>query len=163
MSTSRRSFVKSGLVLGLVAAAGFNLKNLVSAQEQSAPGRARAASLTAVPEEAKTDDVFYFKKSTFESYLNTEFVVRLGATTTTMKLVQIVDCTTSLSDKSVTIAKGECFTLIFKANRKFPKGVPIVPLEHAALGRFELFLETWKNMGDPKGTYYQAVINHSQP
>lgn len=162
MSTSRRSFVKSGVLLGLVAAAGFNLKNLVSAQERT-PGAASAASITGVPEEAKTDDVFYFRKSTFESYLNTEFVVRLGTTTTTLKLVQIVDCTASLSDKSVTIAKGECFALIFKANRKFPKGVPIVPLEHMALGRFELFLETWKNMDDPKGTYYQAVINHSQP
>jgi hypothetical protein len=162
MSTSRRSFVKSGIVVGLVAAAGFNLKNLVSAQERT-PGVASSATITSVPEEAKTDDVFYFKKSTFESYLNTEFVVRLGATTTTMKLVQIVDCSTSLSDKSVTVSKGECFALIFKANRKFPKSIPILPLEHAALGRFELFLETAKNMDDPKGIYYQAVINHSQP
>lgn len=110
------------------------------------------------------DDVFYFKKSTFDPYLNTEFRVRLGVTITRLKLIEIVDCTAPASAKGAKgQSRGDCFVLIFKANRLFPKGIPILPLQHDALGKFELSLEKWKNFTDPKGIYYQATINHSTP
>ncbi|HEY0319720.1 MAG TPA: hypothetical protein VGC66_01995 [Pyrinomonadaceae bacterium] len=163
MTTSRRKFVQSGLLAALFAGFCFDARTLVFGQEGGRRGGAGTVSST-VPDEAKMDDVFYFKKATFDPYLNTEFSVRLGVTTTKLKLVEIVDCTSGASAKGANgQSSGDCFVLIFKANRQFPKGIPILPLQHAALGKFELSLEKWKNFTDPKGIYYQATINHSQP
>jgi hypothetical protein len=162
MTTSRRKFVKSGLLAAVFAGICFDAQKQVFGQQgNSQGGRTISAS---VPNEARMDDVFYFRRSTFEPYLNTEFRVRLGVTTTTLKLVEIVDCTALPSDKAAKApSSGECFVLIFKANRKFPKSIPILPFEHDALGKFELSLEKSKSFADQKGIYYQATINHSLP
>ncbi|MBD0369449.1 MAG: hypothetical protein ICV60_01240 [Pyrinomonadaceae bacterium] len=159
MSTSRRRFLKSGILAGL--AAGFCLKEGALALAQNSgkkpdkkPDRAgKKRDRSIIPEGAKMNEVFFYTKKTFDPYLGTEFAIRTGIVTTTLTLIEVIDCSPNRKD--------DCFVLIFKADRELPKGVTILKLQHDALGKFELSLEGWKNFKDPEGIYYQAVINHA--
>ncbi len=155
MTTSRRRFLKAGVMASLLA--GFCLKEGSVAfgqkdKTKEKPPVKKKAPPQWIPDNAQRDEVFYFTKSKFDPYLNTEFTNRIGAITTRLTLVEIVDCAAG---------KGNCFVLIFKANRQLPESVPIITLQHSALGKFDLSLGKWKNFADPKGLYYQAVINHA--
>lgn len=150
MAVLRRSFLKSGLMAAL--AAGLLSKAPLIACGQDAT---RSKSLTdyfQVPYQAKTEKTFYFTKSTFDPYLNTDFTVRASRNVATLQLIKVEECKPA--------GKGECFSLTFHADREVSPLTTIHPLEHGALGEFNLFLAPTKKLNDPEGLYYVAVINH---
>lgn len=165
MTTSRRYFLKSGVMASLFAGLCFNTQILTFGQKRGVQST-QNTPLTAIPDTAKMDNVFYYTKATFDPYLNTAFRARTGRVTTTLTLVEITDCASGVSRapsrNTRRSVNSDCFILIFKADRTLPKGVTIVELEHSALGKFDLFLGNWKKWSDQKGIYYQAVINHTQ-
>lgn len=152
MSFPRRKFLKSGamaaVAVGLLAKSPF----LALAQDSNRAGRPVEHR---IPYEAKTDRVFYFTKSTFEPYLNTDFTVKAGAIVTTMRLIEVEDCKASAPKGA-----GECFSLMFRADRTLSIARTIHVFDHDALGEFSLFVSRTKKTSDPDGIYYVAVINH---
>lgn len=167
MTTSRRYFLRSGVMASLFAGLCFNTQMFALGQQRGQQST-QSTALTPIPDTAKMDNVFYYTKATFDPYLNTAFRARTGRVTTTLTLLEIADCAPGAPVSSGRISRrsvvnSDCFILIFKADRTLPKGVTIVELEHSALGKFDLFLGNWKKWSDQRGIYYQAVINHTQP
>ena len=154
-------FVRAGALAAL--SAGAMLSPLKSALAQSGdrrpnlpPQAADAAGYFRVPHEAKTENLYYFTKATFEPHLNTDFTSRLAVVVTTLRLVAIDDCPTPPS----TDGAGECFSLTFRADRELTDLTTLHVFEHAALGEFPLFVSKTKSQSDPDELYYVAVINH---
>jgi hypothetical protein len=153
MSLTRRTFLRRGSVAALFV--GLSLPSLVTALAQNAGSGApsnRSNEYFTVPQEAKRDRVFYFNKSTFEPHLDTDFVVEGGFNTTTLRLVEIEDCGEPKRD-------GECFSLMFRADRELTDVRTIHVFEHAALGKFNLFVSPTKKLSESRSLYYVAVIN----
>lgn len=156
MTTSRRKFLKWSALASLFA--GLTLKTGIFSLAQEGPPQKDSRGLFIIPEEVKRENLFHFSKSSFEPYLRSEFRIQLARTTTTLTLVQIVDCASPERNGT-----GDCFVLIFSSDKKLPEGITTPELEHDALGKFPMFLGNWKNWNDPNGTYYQAVINRTEP
>lgn len=133
-----------------------NLAGFALAQTGSNP-----AQDFAVPQEAKADAVFYYKKSTFDPYLNTTFRARARGAEVQLVLVKITDACSPVRNTLTRRARAtEGFTLLFRADAPLSDISTIHNLEHDALGRFALFLvRTSKE--DDRVLYYEAVINHA--
>jgi hypothetical protein len=157
MPISRRKFLRSSTVAALFASLA--LHPLKTAFAQKTEVKTESATTAAgpsnfqIPQEAMRDRVFYFKKSTFEPHLNTDFVVRAGVLITTLRLIEVEDCGGDAS-------AGECFSLTLRADRPLSDLRTIHVFEHAALGEFNMFVTATKKVRDPDGIYYVAVINH---
>jgi hypothetical protein len=150
MAVLRRSFLKSGLLAAL--AAGLLTRAPLIALGQDATRSKTQTDYFQIPYQAKTEKTFYFTKSTFDPYLNTEFTVRASLNVATLQLIAVDECKPA--------GKGECFSLTFRADRELSPLTTIHPFEHGALGKFELFVAPTKQTNDPDGIYYVAVINH---
>jgi hypothetical protein len=115
-----------------------------------------------VPFEAQQTPSFYFKRETFEPYLNGAFKLSAGAHSVSATLVSVRDCCTSGPKSKLLTSKSrqsDCFALVFQAQGKLTDLTTIYNVEHGALGTFPLFL-TRRN--GPGGTYfYEAVFNHA--
>jgi hypothetical protein len=114
-----------------------------------------------LPSEAAQAPAFYFKRETFEPYLNGIFKLSAGANSVEATLVSVRDCTPSAKSAKVTKKSrpSESFAIIFRAQGKLTDLTSIYDVEHGALGKFALFL-TRRN--GPQGTYfYEAVFNHA--
>jgi hypothetical protein len=150
MSVPRRTFLKSVSIAAV--AAGFLSKAPLIAHGQDSSRSASPAGYHRIPYEATTDKVFYFTKSAFDPYLNTDFTVRASLHTATLRLIAVEECKSP--------GEGECFALTFRADRTLSPLSTIHPFEHDALGEFNLFVSTTTKKTDPDGLYYVAVINH---
>jgi len=153
MSVQRRRFLKSGalaaVAVGLLSKAPLNVFGQDSTRSASQSGNYQ------IPYEAKTDRIFYFAKSTFDPYLDTDFTVRAGVLVATLRLIEVEECGTPAPKGA-----GECFSLTFRADRTLSIARTIHNFEHDALGQFDLFVSQTKMKSDPDGIYYVAVINH---
>lgn len=158
MSTSRRRFLKSGAMATLFAGVYCGSPKLVFGQQKNNQANTRNFE---VPYEAKTDPVFYFTKSTFDPHLKTDFRVQAGTITTTLTLVEVLNCAAPKT-KAAHKTSGECFSLLFKADRELSSVQTIYKLEHAALGKFSLFVERVAKQDDADNIYYEAIINRIQ-
>lgn len=136
MIISRRKFMKAGVMVA--ACAGIPLTaQFVNSQENSSR-RPQTTPATKALAPDKTDILGYYNKSTFAPYVNTEFSVRLDATRVSkITLVEVKDYA-SASNQEAT--GEECFSLFFTApsSRSFAQNT--YEVEHAALGKFSLFL-----------------------
>jgi hypothetical protein len=113
-----------------------------------------------VPFEAKQAPTFYFKRETFQPYLNGTFTLRAGANTVEATLISVRDCTQSATNKLTRRARpSECFALVFRTQSTLTDLTSIYDVEHGALGKFALFLT---RRDGPRGTYfYEAVFNRA--
>ena len=158
MPVTRRSFLKAGALTALSAGfmlnqAGFALAQTASPSDPSEDFR--------VPHEAKVDPVFYYKKTTFDPYLNTTFHARARGETIDLLLVRITDTSSSTRNTLTRKARpSESFTLLFRASATLTDITTIHTLEHDALGKFSLFLVR-ANGPEEREIYYEAVINHA--
>lgn len=155
MNVSRRRFIRSAAVCAL--ATGALLRNPLAAFGQAAGGG--AAMDFPIPYEATTSPVFHYTKATFEPYLNSIFTAA-GARSRTVELELFEIRSYSPSPVLVTARlhrQTECFSLLFRSAAPLSELTTIHKLEHAALGKFELFLTESAGRG---GYVYEAVINH---
>jgi len=113
-----------------------------------------------VPFQAKQSPLFYFKRETFQPYVNGTFTLRAGAKSVNATLTSVRDCTPRTGSKLTSKSRpSDCFALVFRAQGKLTDLTTIYDIEHGALGTFALFLT---RRDGPRGTYfYEAVINHA--
>ena len=156
MSVSRRSFIRSAAVCAL--ATGALLRNPLAAFGQAAGGG--AAFDFPIPYEAALSPVFNYTKATFEPYLKGIFLAAGGRTRTVeLQLIEIRGYAPPSGGLFITRAyrQVDCFSLLFRSAAPLSQLSSIHTLEHAALGKFDLFLTE----SVVRGEYiYEAVINH---
>lgn len=155
MSVTRRSFLKAGALTAL--SAGLALNHAGPALAQTAD----ASQDFPVSHEAKTDPVFYYKKATFDPYLNTTFRARARGGVVELVLVKIADTSAPARSKLTRRARPtESFSLLFRASGPLSAITTIHTLEHDALGKFSLYLVR-ASAPESDELYYEAVINHA--
>jgi hypothetical protein len=111
--------------------------------------------------DAKQEQTFSFKRETFEPYLNGVFKLSAGANSVEATLVRVRDCTPSARSAKVTKKSrpSDSFALVFRAGGKLTDLTTIYDVEHAALGKFPLFLT--RRDGPHGQHFYEAVFNHA--
>lgn len=156
MPIDRRGFLKTGAMSAFLALQ-VSRYNLTFGQGGVA---ADSAYDFPIPYEAQTNAVFNFRRETFEPYVGGIFRVRgTRRVPVELTLVEVRD-TSWMPDASVRGRSRACnsFDLLFHSNAPLFTLTPIYRLEHAALGRFELFLTRTRD--DRWPLVYAAVINH---
>ena len=157
MTVTRRSFLRSGAMTVLLTTVALDTIPLAFAQELRQIDPSRDFQ---VPFEAQQAPSFYFKRETFQPYLNGVFKLRAGKNSVNATLVSVRDCTPSPKSKLTSKSRpSDCFALVFRAQGKLTDLTTIYDVEHGALGTFPLFLT---RRDGPRGTYfYEAVFNHA--
>ena len=115
-----------------------------------------------VPFQAQQSPIFYFKRETFQPYVGGIFKVSAGAKSYEMKLEKVRACEPHPDGLKVTkkLRPSDCFVLVFSSPGALTDLTTIYDVEHAALGKFALFLT---RRDGPDGTFlYEAVFNHAQ-
>lgn len=162
MSVNRRSFIKSGALSALTAALGLSF--VAPALGQVKPKRRAIVSpspgLKEIPFGAQRSPLFYFTRETFQPYVGGIFTVSAGRKTVRMTLVGVTDYTPKaaarLSPRGVQPTRS--FVLKFRSADKLTNLTTIYNVQHAALGKFPMFLTRREG---PAGTsLYEAVFNH---
>jgi len=159
MKATRRSFLKSGAVTVLMAGIALELVPSAFAQSNQHPDPTKDFP---VPFEAQQSAIFYFKQETFEPYLGGVFRASAGAKTVEMTLVEVRNCAPSPQNYKVTkkpARPSECFALVFRSSGKLTDLTAIYDIEHAALGKFALFMTRRDGPGDTH--FYEAVFNRA--
>lgn len=156
MPVNRRSFLKAGAMTALSAGFLLNSVGFALAQTSSDPSKDFP-----IPHEAKTDAVFYYKKATFDPYVNTTFHARARGETVNLLLVKVTDTSSPARCKLTKRSRAsEGFSLLFRASAPLSAITTIHTLEHDALGKFSLFLVR-VSPEDSREILYEAVINHA--
>lgn len=160
MKATRRSFLKSGAMAVVMAGVALNVTPSAFAQGNSDQDPTKDFP---VPFEAQQSPLFYFKRETFQPYVGGVFKVSAGAKTVEMKLKHVRNCTPTAEAEKVTKKKPratDCFALEFSSDEALTDLTAIYNVEHAALGKFALFMT--RRDGPGKTYEYEAVFNHAQ-
>jgi hypothetical protein len=124
MSSSRRKFLKAGMLAALFAAVP--LKNVLSQSSIDKDGNPSDQS-PAVP----YDPLANYTKATFISYLNSVFQLRTVKGVVAVTLLKVDDLPAAKG--------GECFSLLFRGGSSALRQNTYT-VDHASLGTFQLFL-----------------------
>lgn len=158
INISRRKFMKAGMMLTAVAAVPLTFAKATAAQNKAGDGSLHILSGAKGPGRKQPDLVGYYDKSTFAPYVGTEFRVAVKSSKVrTITLIEIND-SPDASVKDV-FPKAECFSLMFSspAGMTFPQNT--YQVEHAALGKFALFLAPVERRTGINPEYHEAVFN----
>jgi len=157
MSVSRRKFIKSGALTALTAGVIFTAAESAFGQKKQPR---RPVSKFDVPVEAQQNPVLYYDRATFEPYIGGTFIGRdARGRAIELKLVSVTEFKAKARPTITTGAtrETESFSLTFSASNSLPEFTSIHVIEHAVLGKFDLFLQ---RAGDNSQLVYQAVITH---
>lgn len=164
MPINRRSFLKSGALSALTAAAGLISAAPARGQEKvrrklSAP---RSTPEVQIPYGAEQSPLFYFTQETFKPYVGGIFTASAGMRSISMTLVEVSDCAPKAPAKLTRgrVVATNAFALIFSSSdeERLTDLTTIYTMSHGALGEFPLFLT---RRDGPAGTaIYEAVFNH---
>lgn len=158
MPQSRRSFLRSGTFAALAAGCALGAPHLVFGQDSK--GRGPAADHQ-IPVEATRNPIFYYTQSTFEPYVGGIFQGRGGGRAVNLELVRVSGYVPSKRAPRMVRKAGpvtRSFSLTFVADGPLSDITTIQPLEHAALGRIDLFL-TRRGEDEAGRIIYEAVFN----
>ncbi len=157
MTVTRRSFLRSGATAVLLTTLALENIPLAYAQQLR---KADPTQDFQIPLEAKRETIFYFKRETFQPYLNGIFTLRAGANSVEATLISVSDCTPKAPGKLTKKSRpSDCFSLGFRTEAKLTDLTTIYDVEHGALGKFALFLTLRE--GPHNTFYYEAVFNHA--
>lgn len=161
MALSRRKFLKAGALVSLAAGIPLSLADLAAAQHKG-NGQDPSKGFP-ISYESQQDPVFYFRKSTFTPYVDTEFLISPGSRNeVSLKLVQVNDSGPSADKGAADTPGNECFSLQFLGPRGKPLKQNTYTFGHGALGTFALLLVPVGKDTNGGGRYYEAIINHRQ-
>jgi hypothetical protein len=162
MPVNRRSFLKSGATSVLTTVIA--LSQFTPARGQEKPKRDMKPtpadrSEQPLPLRAEQSPLDFFHADTFRPYVGGVFVARAGRNSIEMTLTNVRDCSPKPTTKITTAkaARTECFALEFGSDKSLTDLTSIYDIEHAALGKFQLFL-TRRDGADGK-SLYEAVFN----
>ena len=156
MSVSRRKFIKSGALTALSAGLIFKAGEAVFGQTKAPK---RPISRFDVPYEAQQNPILYYNRATFEPYIGGTFIGR-DARGRAIELTLLRVTEYKPSSGMITKSRGqdiESFALTFSASGALPAFTSIHVIEHAVLGKFDLFLQRSGSNGQ---IVYQAIITH---
>src|SRR5215207_5395048 len=156
MPVTRRSFLRSGATAVLATAAVLHAAPAAFAQIGAKPDPTRDFE---IPFETQQSAVFLFKRETFDPYVGGTFRVSAGANGHNMTLTKVRGNEISERGKGLTkkARSSDSFVLVFSSAGELSDLTTIYDVEHAALGKFALFLTRRDN---PDGGYfYEAVFN----
>jgi hypothetical protein len=156
MKATRRSFLRSGAITVLMAGVALDMIPSVFAQSNQHPDPTKDFT---VPFEAQQSPIFYFKRETFQPYVGGIFKVRAGVKSVEMTLENVRGCDPTVQAAKVTKKSrpSDCFALVFSSPEALTDLTTIYDVEHAALGKFALFMT--RREGPGKTYLYEAVFN----
>lgn len=157
MSVSRRKFIKSGALTALSAGLIFKAGESAFGQKKTPQ---RPILKFEVPYEAQQNPILYYDRATFEPYVGGTFIGRdARGRTIELKLLRVTEYKPNSRTRITSggSRETESFALTFNASRSLPEFTSIHVIEHAVLGKFDLFLQ---RSGDNGQILYHAVINH---
>ena len=141
MAVTRRSFMKTGALVGL--AAGLPMKS--AAEALALPG--------STPTSFSGGEFSHLDMAAFSRQLNTYFRVRDTVGGATLKLVGITDWNKP-EQKST---RGECFSLMFVGSDARPLPQATYSVQQSSLGTFSLLLVPTGKTRNQR--HYEAVFN----
>jgi uncharacterized protein DUF6916 len=145
MTTSRRRFLRTGLLATLFAA--LPLENVLAQSWKQNDGNPGEIS------PVQTDPLANYSKSSFASYLNSVFQVETVSGVVAVTLARVDDLPAAKG--------GECFSLLFRGG-SLPLKQDTYMVVHPALGTFQLFVVPGGS--DQNGARaYVATINRLSP
>jgi hypothetical protein len=148
MAISRRKFIKNGTLVALVA--GLPLK---VAAETINPGTFLAAGAIG----PITSNGSKLDLNSFSTYLKSDFQLSgPGVPTIRARLIEVHDWK-SQAKAPEHLKTKECFSAIFVASASAPLPQDTYTVEHAALGKFSMFLVPSRK--STNGIQYEAVFN----
>lgn len=157
MTVSRRNFLRAGTMLTLTAALPLSLTTFAIAQKRKAappnPDRPN------VPLAAQQNPLYNYTRETFTPYVNSIFTVN-AVPWAEIVLIEVKETPLVVDKKATRTPTGECFTLTFRGPNRTRFRQDTYTVEHAALGKFDLFITPTDRPG--KYQLYTAVINRRQ-
>jgi hypothetical protein len=155
---SRRSFLRSGTLAALAAGCVLGTPHLAFGQDSK---RTTPAADFEIPFEATQSPVFYYTQATFEPYVGGIFSGRGAGRTVNLELLSVEGHRPSKGAGRMMRKAGRAtrgFTLTFRADGPLSEITTIHRLEHAGLGRLDLFLT--RRDSERGQILYEAVFNH---
>ncbi len=159
MSVSRRKFIKSGALTALSAGLIFKAGESAFGQKKAKNAPERPILKYEVPYDAQRNPILYYDRATFEPYIGGTFIGRdARGRTIELKLLSVTEYKPNSKARITNRSREtESFSLTFTASQPLPQFTSIHVIEHAVLGKFDLFLQ---RAGDDTQIIYQAVITH---
>lgn len=143
MTITRRGFLRTGIITGITTAAPFVSGNALG--QKVGGGQSGSENSPFI----NTDLLNYITASTFEEYLNTDFLIRTDALNVQkVELIQV-----RAIEKS---GRLDGFSLLFSSASGASLPQASYLFEHEKMGLFPLFIVPVKT---PKGMRYEAVFN----
>jgi hypothetical protein len=159
MSVSRRKFLRAGTMIALSATLPLSLATFAAGQKQRKDVSKIPDQLSSLPAASQKNPLFYFTRQTFVPYVNSIFKVN-SELLAEIVLIEVKETPLVVDKRSTRIPTGENFTLTFRGPNRTRFEQNTYTVEHAALGKFELFLVP---TGLPSSEQlYVAVINRRQ-
>jgi hypothetical protein len=148
--------MKSGALTALSAGLIFKAGESAFGQKRV---RDRPISRFEVPYEAQQNPILYYNAETFEPYVGGTFIGRdARGRSVELKLISVKEYIPPRARITTgTTRMTDSFSLTFSASSSLPPFTSIHIIEHAVLGKFDLFLQ---RSGDTSQILYQAVITH---
>ena len=169
-SPTRRTFLRTGALAAISAGFALSSVRIAFGQDNKQPNPALDFQ---IPYEAKLNPVFSYTKATFDPYVGGVFSARgNNGKQVTLTLAAVRDLSGRAANEtdehfkrrqqSARITKKaratNAFSLVFRASGTLSELSTIHQLDHAALGKFSLFLVSSE---DEQGRrLYEAVISH---
>jgi hypothetical protein len=157
MPLSRRIFLRRSTLAALAAGCALSPGVKVFGRSPLGPSPARVSQ---IPYEAALSPVFDYTRETFAPYVGGSFRGTLNGSSVYLQLLRVSDYNPSAGTR-LTTEQGQAtrsFRLTFQAGRSLSNRTSVHQLQHAALGKFSLFMSRYIN---PRGhVYYEAVINN---
>jgi hypothetical protein len=145
MATSRRNFLKTG-TMGLICV------GVPAALAKVVVGNPTSVGAFS---EWNAKSLINFTRETFATHLNTTFRIRTSSAVVDLKLANVTDLK-SIPKIGARIAGKESFSLLFvRSSNAACLTQDTYILEHAALGRFSLFLVP---VGKSANRHHEAII-----
>lgn len=151
MTVSRRNFLQKSTMIALAVALPLGLTTMTAGQQQNGP--------PTVPAEAQRNPLYHFTRATFVPYVNSIFIVN-SVPLAEIVLVEVKETPVAVDSRTRRTPVGECFTLVFRGPGRTRFQQNTYTLDHAALGKFEMFIGPTDRPGEQQ--YYTAVINRRQ-
>ncbi len=155
---SRRSFLRSGTLAALAAGCVLGTPHLAFGPDSK---RTTPAADFEIPFEATQSPVFYYTQATFEPYVGGIFSGRGAGRTVNLELLSVEGYAAPRSAARLVSKAGRAtrgFRLTFRADGPLSEITTIHRLDHAGLGRLDLFLT--RRDGERGQIFYEAVFNH---
>lgn len=157
MTVSRRKFLRASTMIALTAALPLGLSTLAAGQKRTAAPQNPEHAV--VPLEAQRNPLYNFTRETFAPYVNSIFIVN-SVPLAEIVLIEVKETPLVVDKRATRVPVGECFTLVFRGPSKTRFEQNTYTLDHAALGKFEIFIGPTDRPG--RQQYYTAVINRRQ-